>query len=71
MQMLSFYENRGGKNLPPERKQALEGAKKILRAKEDQEATRSSAKKASGKKATRKSSATKSTAAKSSTRKSK
>jgi hypothetical protein len=34
MQMLSFYENRGGKNLPAERKQALETAKKIIRDKE-------------------------------------
>ena len=34
MQMLSFYENRGGKNLPAERKQALENAKKIIREKE-------------------------------------
>jgi tRNA(adenine34) deaminase len=34
MQMLSFYENRGGKNLPKERKQALETAKTILRKKE-------------------------------------
>jgi hypothetical protein len=32
--MLSFYENRGGKNLPKERKQALETAKTILRKKE-------------------------------------
>ena len=31
MQMLSFYENRGGKNLSNERKKALEGAKKIIR----------------------------------------
>jgi len=31
MQMLSFYENRGGKNLSGERKHALEGAKKIIR----------------------------------------
>ena len=30
MQMLSFYENRSGRNLPSERKQALEGAKKII-----------------------------------------
>jgi len=36
MQMLSFYENRGGKNLSSERKQALEGAKKILRTAEQQ-----------------------------------
>ena len=30
MQMLSFYENRGGKNLPPERKKALDNAKDLL-----------------------------------------
>ena len=36
MQMLSFYENRGGKNLPSERKQVLEGAKKIIRKDEQQ-----------------------------------
>jgi hypothetical protein len=35
MQMLSFYENRGGKNLSKERKQTLEHAKDILREKED------------------------------------
>ncbi|MFC5862124.1 DUF3175 domain-containing protein [Acidicapsa dinghuensis] len=34
MQMLSFYENRGGKNLSEERKRALEMAKTILRSKE-------------------------------------
>ena len=34
MQMLSFYENRGGKNLSAERKQTLEHAKDILREKE-------------------------------------
>jgi hypothetical protein len=34
MQMLSFYENRGGKNLSAERKHALENAKEILREKE-------------------------------------
>jgi tRNA(adenine34) deaminase len=34
MQMLSFYENRGGKNLSAERKRALEDAKDILREKE-------------------------------------
>jgi hypothetical protein len=34
MQMLSFYENRGGKNLPAERKHTLENAKEILREKE-------------------------------------
>ena len=31
MQMLSFYENRGGKNLPAERKNALETAKAIAK----------------------------------------
>src|ERR1700743_3919176 len=35
MQMLSFYENRGGKTLSAVRKKALEGAKKILKKKED------------------------------------
>jgi tRNA(adenine34) deaminase len=50
MQMLSFYENRGGKNLSAERKQALETAKGILRKKEG---------KASAKKSTTKKSATK------------
>ena len=35
MQMLSFYENRGGKNLSTERKHTLENAKEILREKED------------------------------------
>jgi len=35
MRMLSFYENRAGKNLTSERKHAIEGAKKIVRAKED------------------------------------
>src|ERR1700753_4061867 len=34
MQMLSFYENRGGKNLSSTRKKALENAKDIIRAKE-------------------------------------
>jgi hypothetical protein len=34
MQMLSFYENRGGKNLSAERKHTLENAKEILREKE-------------------------------------
>ena len=34
MRMLSFYENRGGKNLSAERKLALENAKEILREKE-------------------------------------
>lgn len=34
MQMLSFYENRGGKNLSAERKRTLEHAKDLLREKE-------------------------------------
>lgn len=54
MQMLSFYENRGGKNLPAERKQALEGAKKILKKKEAA-VKKSPTKKASAKKAAKKS----------------
>jgi Protein of unknown function (DUF3175) len=43
MQMLNFYENRGGKNLPQERKQALEGAKKILHEKVEQTQSKRSA----------------------------
>lgn len=60
MQMLSFYENRGGKNLSPERKQTLENAKDILRAKEGKSpakrapATKSAAKKSAAKKSTKK-----------------
>ena len=38
MQMLSFYENRGGKNLSAGRKQTLENAKEILREKEGKSA---------------------------------
>jgi hypothetical protein len=34
MRMLSFYENRGGKNLSAERKRTLENAKDLLREKE-------------------------------------
>jgi len=34
MQMLSFYENRGGKNLSAERKSTLEHAKDLIRKKE-------------------------------------
>jgi tRNA(adenine34) deaminase len=33
MQMLSFYENRGGKNLSPERKKTLDKAKVLLHEK--------------------------------------
>ncbi|WP_263370844.1 DUF3175 domain-containing protein [Granulicella cerasi] len=54
MQMLSFYENRAGKNLPAERKQTLERAKKLLARKEDKPALKKAAKK-TAKKAARKS----------------
>jgi hypothetical protein len=50
MQMLSFYENRGGKNLSPERKKTLENAKDILREKEGKAPAKKSAKKKSVKK---------------------
>ena len=42
MRMLSFYENRAGKNLPAERKRTLEHAKDILREKEDRSSGKSS-----------------------------
>src|ERR1700744_1639795 len=42
MQMLSFYENRGGKNLSAERKHTLENAKEILREKEGKGSAKSS-----------------------------
>lgn len=41
MQMLSFYENRAGKNLSAERKHTLENAKEILREKEDKTSAKS------------------------------
>src|SRR6201996_7758356 len=63
MQMLSFYENRGGKNLSSERKKTLENAKDILRAKEGKGPARKSAKKAPSKKSIKKTS-TKKTSAK-------
>jgi tRNA(adenine34) deaminase len=50
MQMLSFYENRGGKNLSSERKNTLDNAKDLLRAKEG----KGSGKKSSAKKAVKK-----------------
>jgi hypothetical protein len=60
MQMLSFYENRGGKNLPAERKRALENAKDILREKEGKApAKKTSAKKKSAKTTAKKTSAKK------------
>ncbi len=49
MQMLSFYENRGGKNLSASRKKTLENAKAIIRKKETKSPTKEAAKK-SGKK---------------------
>jgi hypothetical protein len=60
MQMLSFYENRGGKNLPAERKHALETAKDILREKEGKAPTKKAAKKSAKKKSPAKSSSKKS-----------
>jgi len=54
MQMLSFYENRGGKNLPADRKKALEGAKAILRKKEGKTTAKKSAKKSATKKTAKK-----------------
>jgi hypothetical protein len=56
MQMLSFYENRGGKNLPPERKKTLENAKDILREKEGKQPAKKSATKKSAKKSAKKAS---------------
>jgi tRNA(adenine34) deaminase len=44
MQMLSFYENRGGKNLSAERRQALETAKTILHKKEEKSPSKKAAK---------------------------
>jgi hypothetical protein len=37
MRMLSFYENRAGKNLSASRKHVLENAKDILREKEEKQ----------------------------------
>src|ERR1700759_2026664 len=61
MQMLSFYENRGGKNLSSERKKTLENAKDILRAKEGKAPAKKSAKKKSAKKSSAKKSSKKAT----------
>jgi tRNA(adenine34) deaminase len=47
MQMLSFYENRAGKNLTAERKHTLEHAKDLLRDKEEDSHTKSHTRKAS------------------------
>jgi tRNA(adenine34) deaminase len=54
MQMLSFYENRAGKNLSAERKQTLEHAKDLLRAKEVKSPAKKSTKKSSTKKTSKK-----------------
>ena len=59
MQMLSFYENRGGKNLSPERKKTLENAKDILREKEGKKPAKKSASKKSAKKSSAKKSSSK------------
>jgi tRNA(adenine34) deaminase len=56
MQMLSFYENRAGKNLSAERIDTLEHAKDLLRAKEGKSPAKKSAKKKSTKKSTKKAS---------------
>ena len=61
MQMLSFYENRGGKNLSAERKKTLENAKDILRAKEGKAPAKKPAKKKSAKKTSAKKSSKKTT----------
>jgi hypothetical protein len=54
MQMLSFYENRGGKNLPASRKKALENAKDIIREKEGKKPAKKTAKKSAKKKSAKK-----------------
>ena len=58
MRMLSFYENRAGKNLSAERKRTLENAKEILREKEGKSSakrssTSGSKRKSSGRSSTR------------------
>jgi tRNA(adenine34) deaminase len=65
MQMLSFYENRAGKNLSSERRQTLERAKDLLRKKEG----KAPAKKSSGTKTSAKKTSAKKSAAKKSTKK--
>src|ERR1700761_1773636 len=56
MQMLSFYENRGGKNLSAERKHTLENAKEILREKEGKSSKASGSSRAKSKGSARSSS---------------
>jgi hypothetical protein len=55
MQMLNFYENRGGKNLSSERKQAIESAKKIVHEKVAAKTAKAPAKKSASKKSAKKS----------------
>lgn len=59
MQMLSFYENRAGKNLSAERIKTLENAKDLLREKEGKAPAKKSASKKSAKKSVSKKSAAK------------
>ena len=55
MQMLSFYENRAGKNLSAERKKTLENAKELIREEEGKSpGKKSSAKTSAGKKSSAK-----------------
>jgi tRNA(adenine34) deaminase len=55
MQMLSFYENRAGKNLSAERKKTLENAKELIREEEGKlPGKKSSAKTSAGKKSSAK-----------------
>lgn len=49
MQMLSFYENRAGKNLSTERKHTLERAKDLLRSKETTRAAKKTSAKSTSK----------------------
>jgi len=59
MRMLSFYENRGGKNLSAERKRTLEHAKDILREKEGKSSSKSSSGSSSRSKSTKSKTGTK------------
>jgi tRNA(adenine34) deaminase len=59
MRMLSFYENRAGKNLSSERRRTLEKAKDILREKEGKSAGKKAVKKSTRKASTKKSTAKK------------
>jgi hypothetical protein len=60
MQMLSFYENRGGKNLSAERKHTLENAKEILSEKEGKSSKASGSSRAKSTGSARRSSSSKS-----------